>query len=133
MEAGSAGQEPTLMKLRRRTAIGALGILALVGVAAALIWTLASYGGGPAYDSDLAARSLVTALGREHPKAGPVHASCNGSRDGSHFFSCQLSGGRAGVIPPSTTVSYSDSSDRYESELGGGADGQRRLVFPPVD
>ena len=109
-----------------------MGLLAvLLVVVAAMTVAVALDTSGPAHDPELAERSLLAALRLEHPREERLSVSCNGLRDGSHFFGCQISGSRR--LPSGAGVSYDDAADEYRADAGGGEDGREPLVFPPVE
>ena len=109
-----------------------MGLLALllvfvVAMAVAIAWDAS----GPAHDPELAERSFLAALRREHPREKRLSVSCDGLRDGSHFFGCQISGSR--WLPSGAGVSYDDDTDEYRADAAGGEDGREPLVFRPAE
>ena len=97
--------------------VGSAATLAALAVAATMF--LAWYDhetSGPGYDADLAATSLHRVLISSHPAQRLVSVHCDGLRDGSDFFGCQVA--RHGLAVASYSVSYSGKTHLYRAEGG---------------
>jgi hypothetical protein len=78
---------------------------------------------GPGDDAELAARSLHRVLiSKDNPGQRVASVHCDGLRDGSDFFGCQVSW--PGLATTSYSVSYSRKSELYTAE-GGAATANR--------
>lgn len=111
----TTGQRRTV---RHRAVIGlAAAILTLAAtVVIAFAWYLHE-SSGPGYDADLAASSLRRVLIHSRPVERLDEVHCDGLRDGSDFFSCEVS--RQGKPVESYSVTYNAATHLYRT--GGGA------------
>jgi hypothetical protein len=111
------GRRP--LTLRRRLLIAAAAAAAALAIAGIVLVAWYDHEtSGPGDDAELAARSLHRVLiSQEHRGQRLVSVHCDGLRDGSDFFGCQVL--RRGLAVASYSVLYSGESRLYTAAEGG--------------
>jgi len=106
---------PRPRTLWRRLLIGSAAAVATLVAAGIIVFAWYDHAtSGAGDDTDLVARSLHHVLISNHPAQRLVTVRCDGLRDGSDFFGCQVS--RRGQAVARYSVSYSDKTHLYRAE-----------------
>lgn len=91
------------------------GLLILIVVVSGAVLAWATKPRGPSVDENTAAASLSRALSGQLSHKSAVAVRCDGIRDGSSFFSCNVA---SGGNQTTYAVSYSSTDHRYSASYG---------------